>query len=352
MQLPDSSKLPIKPLSAIFNNTSATYKFYWLLSLIQHIENGESKISKKKLFARMISNAWYTVNYFHISFGKQDLIQQAICTVNGMEKIPVDESLESVYQKLVSSTDRKTVAQLWHFDKNVPFRFLSPWFPKKTNETDAQQQKRIYKSSKEFRENCLYALYEDEIHINPDWQSYLFMNSGLLKDFCYWNLALFLQSKNPNVPDIPNKLIKPAVRNSLSLQRTQFWDLVFKSAEYVNCIYTGQTLSIENYALDHFIPYNFVSHDLIWNLIPADKSFNSTKSDKLPSMERHFKQFFQLQKLAVETIKDKHPRNRLLQDYLTIFPDLDNGLTEERFRDCIHPLITIASNNGFEFFKR
>ncbi len=39
----------------------------------------------------MISNAWFTVNYFHVSFGKQDLIQQAIQAINETEKIPIDE---------------------------------------------------------------------------------------------------------------------------------------------------------------------------------------------------------------------------------------------------------------------
>uniref|UniRef100_UPI0040483A9D HNH endonuclease domain-containing protein n=1 Tax=Mariniflexile sp. TaxID=1979402 RepID=UPI0040483A9D len=50
----------------------------------------------------------------------------------------------------------------------------------------------------------------------------------------------------------------------------------------VDCIYTGEKLIKGNYAVEHFIPYSFVSHDLIWNLIPADKSFNSSKSNRLP----------------------------------------------------------------------
>jgi CRISPR/Cas system Type II protein with McrA/HNH and RuvC-like nuclease domain len=56
----------------------------------------------------------------------------------------------------------------------------------------------------------------------------------------------------------------------------------------VNCIYTQKPLDIGNYALEHFVPYAFVSHDMIWNLIPADPGFNSTKCDKLPSIDRYF----------------------------------------------------------------
>jgi hypothetical protein len=103
--------------------------------------------------------------------------------------------------------------------------------------------------------------------------------------------------------------------------------------------------------VEHFIPHSFVSHNLIWNLIPADPSFNSSKNNKLPSMEKYFTSFFSLQKSAVEIIKDKTPRNKLLQDYLVILPDIENSFTEVRFKEVFQPLITIASNNGFEFLE-
>jgi len=351
MKLPNQNGLPVNLLAACFNNTVATYKFYWLLSILQSVENGNLKISKKDLFARMISNAWFTVNYFHVSFGKQDLIQDAIRAVNEIEKIPIDEKRQSVFQKLSFTQNQKTVKQLWHFNKNVPHWFLSPWFPKIKNETDSQQAKRIYSESKTFSEKCLYALHDEEIEINPEWKNYLTSNARVLKDFCYWNLALFLQAKNPNVPDIPNKLIKPAVRNGLIQQRTQFWDLVLKELGSVKCIYTGEQLTVGKYAVEHFIPYAFVSHDLAWNLIPADKRFNSSKSDKLPPLEKYFDSFFALQKTAIEIVSEKSPNCKLLQDYLTIFPDLQMSFSKDKFRETIQPLITIASNNGFEFMK-
>lgn len=351
MQLPNSNSLPVNLLAACFNRTSATYKYYWLLSILQEVESGNLNVPKRNLFARMISNAWYTVNYFHVSFGTQDLIQQAIEAINQIEKIPIDENQQLVFQKLSSSSNTQVVRQLNHFNGNVPHRFLSPWFPKITNETDSQQEKRIYSDSKNFKQNCLYALHNDSIAINPNWTNYLTSNARILKDFCFWNLALFLQSKNPNVPDIPNKLIKPAQRSGLTTQRKGFWDLVVKELGSVNCIYTGKKLTIGNYAVEHFIPYNFVSHDLIWNLIPADKSFNSSKSDKLPPLEKYFNSFFAMQKTAIEIVRDKNPKNKFLEDYLTIFPDLDKNFSKEKFRERIQPLITIASNNGFEFLN-
>lgn len=343
MQIPKSNELPVNLLAACFNNTTTTYKYYWLLSILQEVENGSQTILKRDLFSRMISNAWFTVNYFHVSFGKQDLIQNTIHFVNKVERIPVDENLNLVLIKLITSKNIEIENKLWHFNKNVPHWFLSPWFPGK-------KQTEIYLASKIYSKNCLYALHSDFIELNPNWKNYLLLNTKVLKDFCYWNLSLYLQSKNPNVPDIPNKLINPAVRKSLTKQRTKFWNLVFAERGYVSCIYTGKNLTLNNYALEHFIPYNFVSHDLIWNLIPADKSFNIIKSDKLPSMEKYFNSFFELQRSAVDIVSNKYPKNKLLEDYLTIFPDLKN-FTKEKFKERIQPLISIASNNGFEFLK-
>lgn len=351
MILPDSKELPINLLAACFNKTSATYKFYWLLSIIQAAENGAIKVSKRELFSRMISNSWYTVNYFNVSFGKQDLIQDAIQSINNLESITIDEKRETVYKKLLKTKNTDTEKILWHFDKNVPHWFLSPWFPTKKNETSSIRANRIYSESQRSENKCLYALFSDYIEINPFWINYLISNARLLKDFCFWNLVLFLQSKNPNVPDIPNKLIKPATRNGLSKQRTQFWDVVLDELGEVDCIYTGNKLIKGNYAVEHFIPYSFVSHDLIWNLIPADKSFNSSKNNKLPVFEKYFEPFYQLQNNAYEIIRRKTPKNKLLEDYLSILSIEENSINKNKFKETIKPLLSIASNNGFEYMK-
>lgn len=351
MRLPESKDLPVQLLAACFNKTSATYKFYWLLSILQTVENGNLIVSKRELFARMISNAWFTVNYFKVSFGKQDIIQDAIRAITHVENITMDEKRIAVYQQLLNSTNPETSKQLKHFDKNVPHWFLSPWFPRIKSESDSKRKKRIYSESISFNQNCLYALHRDGIEINPEWKSYLISNTKILKDFCYWNLALFLQSKNPNVPDIPNKLIKPATRNGLAKQRTQFWDIVLEELGSVECIYTGKKLIKGDYAVEHFIPYSFVSHDLIWNLIPADKSFNSSKSNKLPSLDKYFDSFYYLQSSAFEIVRKKSPNNKMLEDYFTVFPNIQNTLTQSKFMEIMQPLVSIAANNGFEFMK-
>lgn len=347
--LPSSFGLPVSKLAASFGNTSATYKFYWLLAIAEAVEQGNTTISKKELFSRMLSCAWYTVNYFHVSFGKQDLIQNAVEVILKEEKLSIDTGKAELLNTLLDSSNPATLKCLSHFNKNVPHWFLTPWYLRITGENDSVYKKRIYSESQLLNNGSLYALHDSHIVVNPEWVMYLQANARIIKDFCYWNLALFLQSRNPNVPDIPGKLFKPPFRGTLANQRKNYWDIVFKELGGLDCIFTNKKLSIDKYALDHFVPHAFVSHDLIWNLIPIDKSFNAFKSDRLPDIGQHFDKFYALQKNAYEIVSSHNPKNKLLDEYLTIFPGLtgDSGFEYQRYKENIQPLISIASNNGF-----
>jgi hypothetical protein len=343
MNLPYQPELPIHLLAACFNKTSASYKFYWLLAILKRVELGEANIRKQDLFAEMVSHAWFTVNYFHVSFGKQDKLQHAVQQIRQLESLTIDISQSSVYKALANTTNKNTLKELQYFNAEVPHRFLSPWFR-------ADNMNQAYQLSGSFTNNCPYALFKEHIEVNLAWMDYFQKNVHVLKLFCYWNLVMYLQTKNPNVPDLPNKLIKRAIRKNLTGQRKDFWDIVIRELGSVDCIYTNKRLEVGGYAVEHFIPHAFVAHDLIWNLIPADRAFNSTKSDKLPLLDQHFDPFFTLQQSAVEIMLNKFPKNRFLEDYLTLFPSLDRaGLTRQKFLEQVQPLVTIASNNGFEF---
>lgn len=347
MTLPNSQLLSVDKLSSVFSSTSATYKFYWFLAILELVDEGNTHILKRNLFSRMISNSWYTVNYFHVSFGKQDLIQDSVKRILEIEGLTINENKNIINAVLENTGKIDTIRILNHFDKNVPHWFISSWFSGNRNE--------IYARSENFDLGCIYRLEKDFIEINPMWVSYLQSNSKILKDFCFWNLSLFLQKRNLNVPDIPNKISKSITRNSLLKQTNEYWKLVFNELGAIDCIFTNKRLFFDEkkYALDHFIPHAFLSHDLIWNLIPIDKTFNSVKGDKLPSINKYFDKFYNLQKAAFEIVKIHNPKNRFLEDYLTIFPDLqeDNGFDFVRYKETVQPLITIASNNGFSFMK-
>lgn len=349
MHLPFSPQLPTHWLAACFNKTTTTYKFYWFLALLQAVEEGKEEVTKKELFAGMMAHAWYTVHYFHLSFGKSDLIQEAIRRLSKLEPLTVEVDRPTVRTTLAESDHPETQKILHHFDRNVPHWFLSPWYPTQPGEIESQRAKRIYTASQAFLGEPLYALYPNHIRFNPTWLPYLEANVRVLREFCYWNLAIFLQAKNPNVPDIPNKLIKPPTRGTLTRQRKYFWDLVLHEYETIPCIYTGRPLGVGDYAVEHFIPHSFVSHDLIWNLIPADPAFNSRKGNKLPPLDVYFPPFFALQQTAFRIVREKSPRNSFLEDYWTIFPYELQDLDETSFREVVQPLVSIAARNGFAF---
>ncbi|MFN5031681.1 MAG: HNH endonuclease domain-containing protein [Flavobacteriia bacterium] len=342
MRLPQDQNVNVSLLSSVFRNTVATYKYYWFLSIIECVEEGKDEIEKRELFARMIVNAWYTVNYFRISFGKQDKIQEAVERIKALEGCALDEKKQILLNTLLTSSNKEIVKQLKHFNANVPYKFLSPWL-------GTHSEKEMYLMSQENYNLPPYALYPDRILVQPAWMDYFRKNSGLIKDFCFWNLTLFLQTRNPNVPNIPSKLIRPEKRGSLVKHKKDFWDIVLEKTGPVKCIYTNKSLKIGEYAVEHFIPFQFVSHDLMWNLIPADGSFNSSKSDKLPILDDYFDDFYALQQEAVKIVQFKEPKNKFLEDYLTLFHDLN--LSKDRYREQIEPLITIAHNNGFQFMK-
>lgn len=344
-----SDSISIQPLASSLNDTSAAYKFYWLISLLEEVEREHYVIKKHDLFAGMIANSWYTINYFKLSFGKQDKLGRAVEQILINEGLHIDEKKLQIKNVLKSTRHPGTIKALRYFDGEVPHRFLSPWFSK-----DKGNKKEVYASSKSFKNGSIYAVNEHEIIINPKWITYLFHNSGILKQFCYWKLSLYLQKHNPNVPDIPNKLIREPKRKNLNKQRKEFWDIVINHHGSLNCIYTKKLLTVGNYVVEHFIPYAFVSHDLMWNLIPADKSFNSRKGDKLPPFDEYFEAYYNLQLIALQTISTLLPKNKFLQDYLSIIPDLnlmnvDKASMKALFKNNIQPLIAIAGNNGFEY---
>ena len=115
--LPESKNLPIEKLASVFNNTSATYKFYWFLAIIDSVENGKTEICKEELFIKMLSIPWYTVNYFNISFGSQDLIQRAIKQIILLTGIPISEKQHKIVQVLKATSNPEIKTLIYHFDK-------------------------------------------------------------------------------------------------------------------------------------------------------------------------------------------------------------------------------------------
>lgn len=351
MALPQNNRLPISCLAGIFSNTTATYKYYWFVAMLDIlVKERKTRMSFWEIIAGMVSESWYPIHYFKLSFGKSDSLFKQSQDIQQEFQISIELDKEKTKKFLLEHLD-DTKSFLRVFSINVPYRFLSPWI-KYTNDEDA-----IRKSQK-FENQCLYAINSnrDEIVINEIWVDYLTENYAILRDFAFWNLTQFIQKRNPNVPDVSSKLIKPIQRDSLTKQH-KFWDTYIEIVGSINCIYTGKQIFARQYDLDHFVPWSFVSHNLLWNLVPADSSINSSKSNNLPPLEVYLKPFANVQQEALKTVYAKNPSNSILEDYLMVYDSISD-LTElsesdfyNVFRKTFSPMVQIAENMGFKVWQ-
>ena len=262
MALPQNNRLPISCLAGIFNSTSATYKYYWFVAMLDIlVKERKSRMSFWEIIAGMVSESWFPIHYFKLSFGKSDSLFEKSMEIQKVFQISIESDKEKTKRYLLENLN-DTKKYLKVFSLNVPYRFLSPWIRYTCDED-------VVKKSQNFENQCLYAIYGDEIVINEIWIDYLTENYTILRDFAFWNLTQFIQKRNPNVPDVSSKLIKPIQRDSLTKQH-KFWDTYIEIVGSMNCIYTGKQILARQYDLDHFVPWSFVSHNLLWNLVPAD----------------------------------------------------------------------------------
>ena len=351
MTLPENIKLPVTRLSQVFKNTTATYKFYWFVALLDIVaKERKTKISFWEIISGMVAESWYPIHYFNLSFGKSDSLYVQSLALQQELNIPIDADKVKIKKVILDNIENNRVKNLLRvFTLNVPYRFLSPWIPY-TYDSDVKAR------SQQFENNCLYALKGETVELNPVWSEYLMEHYGILRDFAFWNLTEFLQKRNPNVPDVPSKLIKPIQRDSLTKQH-KYWDTYIETVGSINCIYTGKQVFAKQYDLDHFVPWSFVSHNLLWNLIPADSSINSSKSNNLPPLEKYLRPFVNLQQNAIKTLYKKNPNNTILEDYLIVYdsvPDLVS-LSETDFynvfKRTFSPMVQIAENMGFKYWQ-
>lgn len=163
-------------------------------------------------------------------------------------------------------------------------------------------------------------------------------------------------STYPNVPNIPNKLIKKEERSSL-LEQRKFWNTAINNGLEVRCLYTDKLFAAREYELDHFIPWSFVSHDLLWNLMPSDASINSSKSNKLPNLKLYLPKLAEAHQAALRINLEIGRQNKLMEDYLSLghTPQDIAMMDREHLLDCFFltftPMTQIAHNMGFESWR-
>ncbi|MCL6433944.1 MAG: hypothetical protein K6T90_06930 [Leptolyngbyaceae cyanobacterium HOT.MB2.61] len=359
--LPDSESLDIATFSRLLDDTTNSYKFLFFLSLLDILSSRlfsvASPIGLKDLAVEMLVNAWYPHSVFRLSFGLQDMVAEKLDSL----ELNFDESLLKITEG--NKTIVREAIQSKNIDdkltRYVPFRLIRPFFRELRGLKDQQVNSEVKSAAEKFFESRkpFYKFNQDAtaILIHPEWASYIQINYRIIRGWVSWGWLQYMQKRNPNTPAIANKLFPPRERESLRSQ-TSYWRTVIGNCKNLRCIYSNQILDLDDISLDHYLPWSFVAHDQLWNLIPVPKSVNSSKSDKIPSND-YFARFVWTQHRGITTFYEfgsKKLWNKYVEPYFADlgFSDEAKLLNYEQFKQQyelkVKPLIALAVGQGFE----
>ncbi len=353
-QIPKSKKIDIGKLVRIFESTTNSYKYLFFQALLRKLHSDKfinNYIPLRSIAEEMLVIAWYPHRFYRLSFGKQD--QVAVI----LDQLNLDPDF-SVSEKTLRTTIKKTPSVLDSLLRYVPFRLLTVFFDGELRGKSDRDKNFLIRelATKGFdSKKPLYRLLDtEELEVHHEWAEYLLLNYSIVESWVLWKWQNYLQNKNPNVPAISKKLFQPPARVSL-LKETAYWKSAFKQKTFY-CIYTGQELDVSSISLDHFLPWSFVGHNQLWNLLPVSKSTNSSKGNRIPSLDRYLDELIEMQLNGLtesrKELTEKVWRGRTesfisdlrISDYDGLF---NKNILKERYEVTMRSLVQLAKNTGF-----
>lgn len=365
--LPPSDRVNVSVLSQIFDNTTNSYKYLFFLSILDILRRRNfdtlSPISFQEIIIEMLANAWYPHNYFKLSFGTQDQITNKLDSLDLTIGEPILQFRDTDKKLLRKTIQEQNLDDIVTFiGRYVPYRLIRPFFSQETRglkdydvnptiidlaKSKFDIQKPLYCFNAENLRDC------NAIILHQDWIEYIAENYSIVRGWVSWEWLNYMQSKNINIPNIVSKLFIPHNRDSLSRQ-TKYWKLIL-NYQKIKCIYSQVELDKDNISLDHYLPWSFVAHDQLWNLIPTTPSVNSSKSNSIPA-EKYFQDFVLLQYQGLKIYAQNNSRKKWLncvEDYITELkvskPDdlLNFTIISNAYSKTLKPLISLAQAQGF-----
>ncbi len=370
--LPKSDKLNITALSRLFNNTTNSYKFLFFISLLDILVRRkfdvQEPISFDELTIEMLANAWFPHTFFKLSFGTQDTIAKKLDSLVINVEEPVfkfRDADKKLLRKAISLAELGNANRLMEY---VPYRLLVPFLETEMCNVDKGKWMVLESAlpsiaNSNFKiKHPLYKFDSDNykdcknIYFNSLWCEYIKEHYSIIYGWTSWNWLQYMQKRNPSTPGISNKLFMPVKRDSLTKQ-TSYWKKILdeNNGTPIRCIYSGTPLKVGNFSLDHYLPWSFVAHDQLWNLIPTLPSVNSCKSNNLPD-ERYFNTFIQMQYdglLIAKQIFSQHEFDKQTEHFIAdlALKETTDLLEFEKLQDAykrtISPLTLLAINQGF-----
>jgi hypothetical protein len=345
--------MELSHFNKVFSNTTNSYKYYWWLAIIELcLENDLKTISFDEITLKVISKLWYPVNYYKLSFGIIDQCSRYIKEIKFTYNLDDNINEIDLYLFLLKNKDSELLKKISkELTKYVPYRFIRPWYSELIRGVkDAEVNSKILNLQNESSPYKI-DLHSKSIIINTDCFYWIKTNFILIESFTYFEIIKYLEKKNPNVTNLSVKLTKPLTRDLT--QATKSWKKFIVKKPFETDIFEKIPLtSIDQLSIDHFLPWSFVAHDLIWNLHPVNKNINSSKNNFLPSLN-YLNSFYSIQFNFCKFLLDQD--SKLIEGYYTLFScskeDLYNIPKEvftKKMNETFLPKFEIARNMGFE----
>lgn len=344
-------------LGRAFDSTAASYKFFWFLAvlrLLPQTSDNDARLSIRVIVAEMIVLAWAPAALYRLSFGAHDRLQDTVRNLQAAGRLR-STAPESRVRRALTVWPEAAV-RIQALSNLVPSRFLGPWLEIDLAPSirDDRRTRAIVKTARAQvaqSDGPPYSIERGDdgmaIVFGPGWRDWLLAHQRILESHAELALARFLQTRNPHVPGIADKVRMPGTRR-LAPARRMFAHLRARRGCLAD-VYDRMPLS-DRFAIDHVLPRAFVAHDLLWNLVPTREEHNWNKGETLPDQGL----LASVANFQYELIEAVPPSAPELEDYLAVF-GLDEGELRtlsrtdftKRYLELLTPLWLIAAAQGF-----
>lgn len=372
------NKLDIEGFSKMMSSPSYCYKFYWLEAIVQLISANRTEATYDEIINKMIANAWFPVQEYHIHlsgiYGDGDVkdnLEKAVSRLYELTQLPSNANEIQIMNKLAEFSDDKELhSYKTELTKNVPYKALSGFANKGTEkinlESSAGRMIAYYNKLSGSELLLPYTFGDDKslkkvVKFNDGWIQMIQDNMVSILGWIKYEKVNWLQNNNPEVPGIVYKLAQDDEKARKLDNVRKLWDAILEIRPVKNVFMDGD-INRESYAVDHFIPRNFVMNDELWNLMPMDPIQNMKKNKKLPVWENYFGQFANNQFMMYEMIFEKP---ELLKLYKQCYKDnlhsiwaiqelYRKGNSADEFRNILdknmHPVYDSARRQGYDIW--
>ena len=286
----------IDKLKHAFDKKSTSYKYFWLMSLLQLFKESKvEKISFKQIIIKMVAKAWKYVFLLNGQFPESDQLPKVLRTLLQYGNLQTTSSEIEVNVELEKLYENQNIKSLLNpLLKNVPYRFLSPWIPFTSNDD-------VMKQSWNPDSRSPYVLSSDSVTISKLWQDTIIQLYESIQLLAEYGLDNYLK-------------INQNVKESRDFYNTRFSSL----SQLLNGIKRRKNnVEVNNFLKKYNFPINgVIAIQDVLDKIPESSCVIEKDGRKQVSVPGETWSLKILDKLfSNENLNDKYNNDRILSEY-------------------------------------